>query len=224
MQPPSLTDVAADAGLAVPTALRYLSVLERAGYVERDPLTLRYGLGMTAASLAASSAPGSGMRRAARYALQGSDGFQGILHLAVIRGPRLYHIERLEFGARVLERSCVGAAYDPLTSVAGRSLLAGLDEPRRDDIVAHSAAARLPQTIARLQGAAASVGEHGFHCDDLDASSGLMCLAMPVRSRASGETYAACVTVPAFGTGRPFPPRLVGHCAEIARRMSRALA
>lgn len=225
VSPPSLSEVAASVGLALPTALRYLEVLERSGYVERDAATRRYALGLAACALVVPGRSRPAFRRAAGFAVQDERGFRGIVHLALIRGDRLFHVERAEFGDKVVERSCEGLAYDPLASVAGRCLLATLEEPRRERVLATSAQRWRTDAFARMRAAQASVEEHGFYADAL-ADGGVMCLALPVRPNAAvADTLAACITVPAArGAGGRYPDRLLERSARLARRLARALS
>lgn len=190
----SLTAISTRLGLAKGTAVRLLTVLEEAGFVERAA-SERYRLGVRVFELGSIYEQTFSIEQAARPALEQLardcqqtanlgilDGGQ-VVHIAVVPPQRPIHYAG-QLGVRELVH-CTGL---------GKALIADLPREAIEAIVAeHGLPSRTPKTITTidmLQDRLAVVRERGYAMDDEESFPGLSCIAAPVRD-ATGATVAA---------------------------------
>ena len=199
----SLTEVAAAAGLARPTARRLLLTLEELGFVrstatgfELTPRVLRLGMAYVGAlgmwdiarphleALVAATGESSSMAQ-----LDGSD----IVYVARVSVPKLIAL-RVEIGTR----------FPAAQTSQGKVLLAALSPVELEATLAQPSRAGLPPYIGRtaeqLRHELVEVRARGWALADEELAPGVRSVAVPVRDRDGVVQAAMNVTVHAAET------------------------
>jgi IclR family pca regulon transcriptional regulator len=214
----SLTEVAASAGLARPTARRILLTLEELGFVRSaggafslTPKVLTLGMAYVGSlglwdiarphleALVARTGESSSMAQ-----LEGSD----IVYVARVSVPKLIAL-RVEIGTR----------FPATRTSQGKVLLAALSPAELDTVLAQPSRAGLPAAVERdageLRAELAEVRARGWALADEELAPGVRSVAAPVRD-GTGTTRAAMnVTVHAAETS---VDRLVGEYLPLLLR------
>ncbi|MCZ2805500.1 helix-turn-helix domain-containing protein [Modestobacter sp. VKM Ac-2983] len=199
----SLSDVAAAAGLARPTARRLLLTLEELGFVRSadgafrlTPKVLTLGMAYVGAlglweiarphleALVARTGESSSMAQ-----LDGSD----IVYVARVAVPKLITL-RVEIGTR----------FPAVQTSQGKVLLAALSPAELDATLAQPSRAGLPAYIGRsadqLQAELTEVRARGWALADEELAPGVRSVAVPVRDGTGAVRAAMNVTVHAAET------------------------
>lgn len=196
-----VSDVAKLADLGLSTASRLLATLEAAGFVDRDPVSGLYRLGLDMVSLGGAVLNSHPVHREARQIAQNLAAELGLgVNVAVRRDAALFYL--LNFEGRQAPRAFVLAGQrNPLHATGiGKSLLTGLSATERrallpDDrlvsytphtITSHAALdAEIEKTIAR-----------GYGGELEELALGRACVAAPIRDGSGGVAAALSVSGP----------------------------
>ncbi len=195
----SLGEIATAAGLPTSSAFRYLTTLERRGYVERDPADGSYRLGL--AFLPLRNRHLDVLARIARPLLaELRDRFQETANLGVLDGNRLMYLEILE-SPLTMRLAARRGDRDPIHSTAlGKAVASRLTE---DEVRRIIAVEGLPQLTNRtitspddflreLQ----RVRTRGFALDNGENEEGARCVAVALSD--SRVPAAISVSAPAL--------------------------
>ncbi len=177
---------------------RIVSNLENEGYLELDPASSKYRLGLKMFILGNSSNPFLHMKRVARAFLEDLNLQSGeTVHLAVLRGGKAFYLDKLE-GKKTIRVvvSQVGQDLPAHCSGVGKMLLAFLPEKDAKKIVSESGMQAFTKntitTWTVLKSELQKIRQEGVARDQEEIEYGLFCMAAPVFS---GETVVAAVSV-----------------------------
>ena len=189
-----MSDVAKAAGLGASTASRLLATLEAAGFVERDPVSGLYRLGLDVVSLAGGVLNSHPVHRVARQIAQNLAAQLGLgANVAVRRGDRLFYL--LNFEGRRAPRSFVLAGQtNPLHATGlGKALLSGMSPAQRRALLAAATLiSYTPRTVTRHEALDAEIDKalaRGYATEVEELALGRACVAAPIRD-ASGDVVA----------------------------------
>ncbi|WP_181801200.1 IclR family transcriptional regulator [Streptomyces shenzhenensis] len=222
-----LTDMAAEAGVPLPTAFRMAATLVTEGFLEQLPdgayrpapkvLTLGFAAlrGMDMVELAEGP-----LRRLAADTGQ-------TVNLGTLSGDQVLYLIRLRNNDLVTANIHVGSRLPAVGTSIGKVLLSCLDDAELDRRLTEESftGAKGPNAIrspAELRPALATVRKRGWAVQDEELAYGLRSVAAPVRDASGSVVAAANVAVPAMG----FPvtrlldelrPRLLDACQETTR-------
>lgn len=189
-----VSDVAKAAGLGLSTASRMLATLESAGFVERDPASGLYRLGLDLVTLGGTVLNSHPVHRESRQIAQGLASETALgANVAIRRGDRLFYL--LNFEGRNSPRAFVLAGQrNPLHATGlGKTLLSGLTaEQRRELLPSERLAGYTPRTITTheaLDEEIARCAKRGYALEVEELALGRACVAAPIRG-ASGEIVA----------------------------------
>lgn len=188
-----VSDVASGCGLTQSTASRLLATLESAGFVDRDPVSGLYCLGLDLVSFGGAVLNSHPVHREARQVAQNLAAEHGLgANVAIRRGEELFYL--LNFEGRQAPRAFVLAGQrNPLHATGiGKALLSGLSPTERrvllQDLPAYTARTitshdaldeEIEQAIAR-----------GYATEVEELALGRACVAAPIRD-ATGMVVAA---------------------------------
>jgi DNA-binding IclR family transcriptional regulator len=213
----TLTELAHLLGMHRTTLFRFLVTLRARGYIERDPDTDRYRLGIGVLVLATSLLNNLDIRRIAHPVLLDlRNSTHELVHLAVLNEDAVVTVDRIE-GQRPLSlQTEVGARRPAYCTASGKAILAHLPGPRVDAVLAAGMPAVTPRTITTPEAMAhelATVRACGYAVDDEERIEGVRCVAAPVFGH-DGEVVAAVSL--AAPTMRFAPDRVTAVGAEVA--------
>ena len=183
----ALADVAARAGLAVPTAHRLLATLRELGYVRQDERRT-YALGAALIGLGERATPQ--LAELARPVLiRLEEAAQETANLAVLDGDLVTYIGQVPSRHRMRMFTEVGRRVLPHASGVGKAMLAALPEPRVRTLVARTGLPRYtPTTVTTEEDLLADLRAtrgRGFAIDDGEQEVGVRCIAVAVPGTAA---------------------------------------
>ncbi|PZG02681.1 IclR family transcriptional regulator [Micromonospora deserti] len=190
-----VSDVAKATELGLSTTSRLLATLESMGFVDRDPVSGLYRLGLDMISFGGAVLNSHPVHREARQTAQDLAADLGLgVNVAVRRRDRLFYL--LNFEGRQAPRPFVLAGqYNPLHATGlGKALLSGLTgEQRRALLPAAALHAYTHRTVTihdRLDEEIANALARGYATEVEELALGRACVAAPIRD-GSGVVVAA---------------------------------
>ncbi|HVP18382.1 MAG TPA: IclR family transcriptional regulator C-terminal domain-containing protein [Spirochaetia bacterium] len=225
--------VSADSGsprMNKSTVYRFLTSLERLGFVRQDGETGKYSLTLRLFEIGTTALDRLEIWREAEPVLKEVGRLTGeTVHLATLDESRLVYIGKIESvkTLRVSMMSRVGRTAPTYCTGLGKTLLAHLPPEQVDEILRKEKMVRLTaRTITRrsdLDRELASIRKNGYALDDEEHEIGVRCVAAPVRDNKGIVCAAVSVSVPVIRlTDKEIPRyrRIVTQAAdEISKRM-----
>jgi DNA-binding IclR family transcriptional regulator len=127
--PQSLSEMARKLGRTSSELFRMLNVLERRGYIERDPLSARYNLTLRLYELAHIHAPVDNLLKAVTFPMRAlAERLKESCHVSTIENDRLVVLAQADSPDSCRFSVEVGSTFSPLQTASGRLLLAHLKE------------------------------------------------------------------------------------------------
>lgn len=197
-----VTEIGRRLGVHKATASRLASTLAERGFVERDPMSQRYRLGLGLVGLAGAARSGADLIRLTRRALEElADRTRETVNLGVRSGGAVVHLDQVTGTRSIVSVSWVGRRSPLHCTSNGKVLLAYLDEAERDRLLSRPLERATPNTVVdpdELRAQLAIVRSLGYAQSLEELEEGLSAVAAPVR-QAGGEVVAALsVSGPAF--------------------------
>ncbi len=193
------TELARELGLGISTTHRYIATLARLGYLEQEPTTRRYRLGLRVVDLGFAAINSMEIRQIASPHLQRLSNETGFtVNMAILDGVEIVYVDRYRStrpGQRQIDLNLhVGARLPAYCTSLGKALLAYLDGDERRRTIESMALTRLgPNTFttaATLNAELDRVRTTGLAVNNEELAYGLRSIAVPVHG-ASGEVVAA---------------------------------
>lgn len=195
----SISELAAAMQLSRSTTHRYASTLRTLGYLEQDPVTSKYRLGLRVLDLGFSAINSMELRVVAMPHLRRLSEETGhTANMAILDGDEIVYIERVRSdqpGQRAIDLNLhIGSRLPAYCTSLGKVLLAHLPEQQLSTLLDElEPAQRGPNTItgrAELVDELNRVRQAGFAVNNEELAYGLRSIAAPVCSR-SGVVVAA---------------------------------
>jgi DNA-binding IclR family transcriptional regulator len=220
------TEISARLGLPLPTVHRLTNVLAGRGYLERDPRTRRFRLGLELARFVPPLLAGLRLPEIARADVARlADDTGETVNLAVLQEGEIVYVLS-ESGSRLLStRAAVGLRLPVHCTALGKCLLAQLpEEAAREAAGTEPYERRTPATATTweaLRPALARIRRDGVAISWEEYEIGLASIAVPVTWPGSA---AVNVSLPTSRANRTFRAELVVRLREIAARVEAGLA
>lgn len=219
----SLVTLAEVTGLPKSSVFRYVATLEARGYVEKDPDSGDYTLGV---ALPSQQRHFELLSARARPVLERfRDRFGETVNFGVLDGDRVLYLEIVE-SHKAMRLAARRGDRDYVHSTAlGRAIVAGLPEERVRRIVASAGmpamTTRTVTSADELIASLADVRANGFAIDDEENEEGARCVAIAL----PGMRVPAGISVsaPAVRLSRDDAARVAGVLAEEATYLGRRL-
>jgi IclR family pca regulon transcriptional regulator len=194
-----ISDLARTLGLNRSTVHRYVATLHRLGYLQQDPATRKYRLGMRVLDLGFSAINSMELREIAAPHLQElSDKTGHTVNMAILDHSDIVYIDRVRSprpGQSQIDLNLhVGARLPAYCTSMGKVMLAYLPEPAlREVLEATDLVQRGPNTLTQretLIGELARIRVSGLAVNNEELAYGLRSIAVAVRTP-GGEPVAA---------------------------------
>lgn len=220
----SLSEVAQRLELSVGVTHRLLQTLMHAGYVEQEPRTRHYQLGLKILELRGATVGAMRMAAEARPLLRDLMLQAGLLtHLAVYRGGAVVYIDRVDSSDSLARYVPVGKKAPAHATSLGKALLAFLPDDEVRAFLARRALTGLtPMTIVdpeTLQRELMATRQRGFALDRGESQLDRYCLAAPIFD----YTERAVAAVSVAGTQDQIEPH-VPELAPLVMATARAIS
>lgn len=222
--PASARDIAERAGVNRTTAHRLLNALIRRGWAEKVPGTSGYRLNLRFLALAQLALQGRDFMGEVRPIMERlSDVSREAVHLGVLDGFEVVHVDKVDSPEMVGVASKVGTRAVPHVTALGKALLAAGPDEMVAAYIAHARVLAPPFRLSdedRLRADLRRVRERGFSLDDEESSAGIRCLGVPILGADGAPLFALSIT----GPSARFTADRATTCAPEAMTAARALS
>jgi IclR family KDG regulon transcriptional repressor len=181
----TLHQISAKAKVGKTSAFRILFTLDKLGYVEKDPASGKYHLGLRIIAAARKTLAGGNLVQIARpYLKKLREEFDETTNLAVLRKDEITYLEIFESPHSFRMADTVGSRVPWHSTALGKSIAAFLPEERVKTVLKHSPMKRLtPHTITTLREylkVLAKVRSQGYSLDIEESELGATCVGSPI--------------------------------------------
>jgi DNA-binding IclR family transcriptional regulator len=193
--PQSLAELATRLERSSSELFRMLNCLERRGYLMREPASGKYALSLKLFTLAHAHSVTDKLVRAARLPMQVlTETTRESCHLSVLERGQLLVVAQQESPERVRVSIEVGGTFDPVTTASGRLLLAYVDEPELQSVLAAGKAKKATRPSDELDATLAKIRRTGVSFAASETVEGVRDLAVLVGNPSGGVSAALAVT------------------------------
>ncbi len=167
------------------STFRIIKNLEEYGYLERDPESLKYRLGIKIYYLGSLVKPYVNLRKAAKPLLEEMNRqCEETVHLAVLSKGESLYLEKIEGKKTIRVMTSRGVKLPAHCSGVGKVLLAGLDSEEVSEIVSQRGLEKFTDntitSLDELSRELQRVRQQGYAVDNEEIEDGLKCAAAPV--------------------------------------------
>jgi DNA-binding IclR family transcriptional regulator len=222
------SEIAARVGLHKSTIHRLLAVLERSEYVDRDPLSGRYSLGLKLVDLGTRASARLDLCELARPILDRLMQLTGeTAHVGILSQGTVVSIADSESYKTLRTPSTVGRRTPAHCSSQGKVLLAEFSASQLRAFVRTYPLKRYTRLticrVANLEQVLADARHNGYATDDQEFEEGLKCIGAPVRDRTGAAVAALSIAGPAMRLRPERMPALIRSVQEAAASFGFAL-
>jgi len=198
----SLAEISREVDAHKSSVFRVLTTLKAAGFLEKDPLSGKYRLGLKILDLAGRVWGRYDIRQIATPYMEELARETGeVIHLAVLDGSDIVYLEKKGQGQVLTVATRLGGRNPAYASSMGKILLADLSKSELKAIFGRGKLKKLtPNTIdeiPKLIEELARIREQGFALDNEETFPGIRCVGAPIRDAGGKVVAAVSVTVPA---------------------------
>lgn len=194
-EPLTLSRIAADMALTLPTVYRFLFTLESLGFVDKDPDMKSYRVSPKVLALGYGAFQSSDIWQTAHpYLLRASRDHGETFNLAILDGTDILYIDRIKTQKILTINLEIGSKLPAYCTSMGRVLLAFLPEEQALKIIEQSSiipmTSRTVLTTETLKGILQKVRQDGYAVNNGELALELISVAAPVRN-SDGRVVAA---------------------------------
>lgn len=230
LQQPELgvTEISRMLDLQKSTVYNILATYEQEGFIEQDPVTRKYRLGLRLLHLSNVVRSGLGLRRVALPVMERAmERFQETIHLAIEQDGQVVYIESVQPPDRSVSRLATGKTAPMHCTGVGKAILAFAPDERVLEIVeAYGLPRFTPNTITTLealQKELALIRRRGYAVDNMEHEWGIRCIAVPIREENGRVKAAMSVSGPSerlpLDQIEQFAEEMMAYGLEISRRL-----
>jgi len=227
-RPLRASDLARRLDLNRSRAFRILKTLERRGYVESDPETQGYRLGLKFLEIGARVRERINLRRVAEPVLMELARDTGdVAHLLVLHGRSAVCIDRYQGDHMLQVAAPIGRPLPLHVGASPKILLAYLPEPVRERLIREIELTPFtPNTITdrdELRRCLEQIRAQGYAVDEEDFEIGVYAVGAPVRDHTGRVVAGVTVTTPASRYSPQRRQELIAMVVEAAGKISARL-
>jgi DNA-binding IclR family transcriptional regulator len=229
-EPEGLSNADISRKLQIPksSASYILRTLEKQAYLNRDPETGRYRVGLKILSLSRGALSGLDVREVALPVMRNLMHKTSLTcHLAILDGPDAVYIEKVEPEGFIRMDTWVGRRMRVHATSVGKSLVAHIPQPRLERILSdRGMEKRTPKTIttvSRLLRELEKVRAEGYAVDDEENNMGARCVGAPVFNQGGSVEAALGLSGTINQVNAQTMPRILEALKDAARHISMQL-
>lgn len=220
-----VTEIATQVGLHKSSVSRLLTTLESEGWVEQDPATRRYQLGLGLIAIAGPLLANLNVRKVAYPYLQElAETSQETTVLAVWEESASVTVEQIASDRTIKHTSPLGARYDSTGSATVQIFLSDMDDATITQLL-DDGAVRLQEgwTLTMLRERLAEVRANGYATNLQETSDDEIGIAAPVYDHRRRVVAAILLAAPAYRMNQRVMASLTEQCVAAARKVSTRL-
>ncbi|NLK39299.1 MAG: IclR family transcriptional regulator [Clostridiales bacterium] len=197
----SMKDLAKACNIPTTTIVPILKSLEMIGYLERDPDTKLYRIGMKFVKKAQLVTMGTDLRETAHKVLRElSFKYNLNTHLAVMDNGEMIYIDRCEAIVNTLIPSYIGKRIPSYCTALGKAMLAFMNPKDVERIIdVNKLTKYTPHTIDKwpeLTKQLAGIREKGYAIDDEEYQLGGYCIGVPIFDSKNNAVASISISIP----------------------------
>ena len=226
-QPDGLSNAEISRKLQIPksSASYILRTLETLNYVNRDPETGKYRVGLKILSLSRGALSGIDVREVAlpimRHLVEKTN---LTCHLAILDGPDAVYIEKVEPTGFLRVDTWVGRRMKVHATSVGKALAAHIPQEKLEHIISQSGmekrTSKTITTLPRLLKELEKVRTQGYAVDDEENNMGARCLGAPVFNQQGMIEAAVGLSGTINQVNSQTMPRILEALKDAARHVS----
>lgn len=210
------------------TTHRILDTLKHRGYVEQDPHTQKYQLGLKVLELGMAKLHQMDLiREVTPYLKELVNQCNETVHLGVLEEGEVLYLAKEESSQTIRMCSYVGKRTPLYCSALGKVLLAYLSAEERKKILEEKVLSRLTEnTITdkrELEKELDKVREQGFALDREENEKDVRCVAAPIRNHQGKVIAAISISSPIFRLDKNVQNNLKDAIIETSEKISKRL-
>jgi len=224
----NMTEISEKLGLYPSTIHRILDTLKHWGYVEQDPNTQKYQLGLKLLELGMAKLHQMDLaREAAPYLKQLVKQCNETIHLGVLEEGEVLYLAKEESSQTIRMISYVGRRAPLHCTALGKVLLAYMSEKERKKILEEKALPRLTEkTITNkkeLEKELNRIKRQRFALDREENEKDVCCIAAPIRNYQGKVISAISISSPSFRINKNAQNNLKNALLETSKKISKRL-
>jgi DNA-binding IclR family transcriptional regulator len=223
----SMTQIADQIGIHKSTVHRLLATLEKNRFVQRDPITGTYRLGIRLLQMAYLTLEQNDLHRlAAPYMRELNEKYQENIHLAILDDADMVFLSILESPQRVKLAAAIGQRLPAFATASGKSMLAFLPDEKVRQILERGMPRYTPHTPASVEAyfdALHQIKRSGFALSEREYEEEINAVAVPIFDAGSQPLASLAVAGPAYRLTHEQMLAIGPELLEIAKKIGREL-
>jgi len=224
----NMTEISEKLGLYPSTIHRILDTLKYWGYVEQDPNTQKYQLGLKLLELGMSRYHQMDLvREATPYLKELVNQCNETVHLGVLEEGEVLYVAKEESSQTIRMISYVGKKAPLHCAALGKVLLAHLSAEEREKILGEKVLPRLTENTitdkGELEKELSKVKKQGFALDREENEKDVYCIAAPIRNYQGKVIAAISISSPIFRINKDVQNNLKEALLKISKKISKRL-
>lgn len=222
-----ITEIADDLGVHKSTASRLVYTLQHRGLVEQDGERGRFTIGFGMLKFAGAVTGQIDLARLGTPLCEAlAEKLGETVNIAVLDGDGAINVSQARGASAVAAQNWTGQRTPLHATSSGKVLLATLDEPEREQVLASELVSFTPRTITdpeELRALLPLVTEDGYATCYEELEPGLHAVAVPVYGADDDVLAAISASGPAYRLSRKRIRQMVGELREAAAELSGSL-
>ncbi|UCG39055.1 MAG: IclR family transcriptional regulator [bacterium] len=224
-----VTQLAKTLNLHKNNVFRILATLESRGYVEQNPRTGNYRLGLKAFEAGQAYLRHTSLLSVAHPEMRAlTQKLRENAYLAVLRGDYVFYLDETIAEQTIQVISRLGTRVSPHCTATGKVFLSYIEKAQLEEVLSTRPLEKMtPKTITdrrKLFGELKKVAEKGFAVDDEEWTLGLKCVAAPIldyygKIQGTLSVSGPSDRLPAERLQEEVIPAVMKHAQEISRKM-----
>lgn len=223
----SMTEIADQIGIHKSTVHRLLATLEKNRFVQRDPATGAYRLGIRLLQMAYLTLEQNDLRRLAAPFMQAlNQKYQENIHLAILEDGDVVFLSILESPQRVKLAAAVGQRLPAFATASGKSMLAFMPEETVRRVLERGMprfTQNTPSTPEAYFTDLSQIRQAGFALSEKEYEEQINAVAVPVFGPDDQSLASLAVAGPAYRLTHEQMLAIGPELVETARKISREL-
>ncbi len=223
-----ISEIGVIVGLTPSSVYRVVASLERGGFLEQNPVTGKYRLGLEIFSLGAIVLEQMGLGRTSYpYMEELSRISRETVNLGVLRQGQVMYVQKIESPELLRAGLTVGSRVPVHCTAIGKVLLAFMPETQLEEVVQQRGLAKHgPNCITSLdllKAHLAGIRERGYSIDDEELEADMRCIGAPIRNHMGVVIAGIAIAGPArrmtYARLEELRPAILKAAEGISRRI-----